>query len=161
MREVPALPPKPAKPRLEKEIQDEIRSALSPISDVTCFRNNSGRVWLTIEELLRAGIPSPWAEKVVAYCRRKFGNLRFGLGEGSADLIGSVTVRVTLPSGVVTDVPITLAIEVKRPGEKRSDAQERWAAYVRSKAWRVSVCTSAEEALAFVEAVRRGDNGDT
>jgi len=149
---MPDLPPKPAKPRLEKDIQDEIRSALSGHPGVTLFRNNSGRVWISLAELVGIGIPPPIAQRVVEYCRKKFGNLRFGLGEGSADLIGSVLVPVRLesdPSRVI-HIARALAIEVKRPGEKQSDDQVKWMSYVTSKGWLGEVCTSKEEAAKLV-----------
>jgi hypothetical protein len=141
---MPILPPKPVRPRVEKDVQDEIRSALSGRPGVTCFRNNAGRVWISVVDFMQGGLPSFMAEKAVAVCRAKFGNLKFGLGEGSADLIGSVLIPEL---GIARAV----AIEVKGPKGRLSEPQEKWLAYVQGLGWSAGVCTSAEEGLAVYE----------
>jgi hypothetical protein len=115
---------------------------------VACFRNNAGRIWISVEDFMKGGLPSFMAEKAVTVCRQKFGNLKFGLGEGSADLIGSVL----LPE---LGIARAVAIEVKGPHGRLSEPQEKWLAYVKGLGWAADVCTSAEEGLAVYEAGRK------
>lgn len=127
------FPLRPAKPRLEKDIQNEIRAALVEMPDVTLFRNNVG--WFKDAQ----------------------GNgVTYGLAKGSADLIGSLRVRVPDEDRVEhREIARSLAIEVKRPGEKSTDVQREWQDYVRKQGWIVGVCTSVAEAVDLIERARR------
>lgn len=78
-------------------------------------------------------VPNPWGP----------GNLTFGLGEGSPDLVGAVDGRF-------------LCLEVKKPGEKPEAHQARLHAAWRSLQIFVAVVTSPEEAHAAIERCRRG-----
>lgn len=71
---------------------------------------------------------------------------RYGLGEGSADLVGIVH-----GSGRV------FALEVKTATGRLRDAQRRWAEATRKRGGFVAVARSAEEALA---ALARAENGE-
>lgn len=130
---------------LERDVLAAIRARLALIPGVVLFRNNTG--------MLRDRRDTP---------------VRYGLAVGSADLIGSVRVEALpligarKPSAIeftTTRGPMTiarsLAIEVKRPGEKPTEAQVRWLAMVTAAGWIAGVCTSADEAVALVEAGRR------
>lgn len=70
----------------------------------------------------------------------------YGLGVGSADLIGSVTVDTAHGP-----LAVSLAVEVKRPGAKPSEHQARWLADKEAAGWIVGVATSPDEAQAIVE----------
>ena len=63
---------------------------------------------------------------------------------GSADLIG-----IVMPLGKF------LALEVKRPGEKPSEAQAHWLALVRKAGGIAGVVTSVEEAISLVESAQQ------
>jgi hypothetical protein len=89
---------------------------------------------------------------------RDLRRVRYGLAVGSADLIGSLRVRVRFPGGEETvEISRFIALEIKRPGEKLRPEQERWAQVVRAhSSGFVAVVTSEEEALAAIERARRG-----
>jgi len=70
---------------------------------------------------------------------------RFGLALGAADLLGMLTVD---------GVGIFLAIEVKRPGGKLSEHQNRWRALVERRGGIYILAHSAVEAVDGVEAAR-------
>jgi hypothetical protein len=97
----------------ESEIQSRIRSAI----------NNDGRA-----RLVRNSVGFATAEK-----------LRFGLGIGSADLIG------LLRGGRA------FAIEVKRPGQALRPEQVSWWRAFRSWGGLGGVATSVTEAMALLE----------
>ena len=72
-------------------------------------------------------------------------SVRYGLGVGSADLVGLIA-----PSGRF------FALEVKGPKGKCSPDQVAWLAFVRSMGGYAAVVRSVPEALAAVEEARRG-----
>lgn len=126
------------KPVREVDIQAAIRAALSKMPDVAIYRNNVGKL------------------------QDRFGaTVAYGLGVGTADLIGSLTMSVRER---VTDVHVdsvnrkfarSLAIEVKRPGERPTDDQRRWQDHVRAHGWLVGTCHSVDEAVALIDRGRR------
>lgn len=71
--------------------------------------------------------------------------VRYGLCKGSADLIG-----ILAPTGRL------VALEVKRPGERPTEEQERFLALVRSMGGFGAVVRDAYEANRAVERARMG-----
>ena len=78
-----------------------------------------------------------WRNNVGLTPRADGGMVRYGLGVGSADLIGIVYGTF-------------VALEVKRPGGKVSDAQEKWIDLVWEKGGRAWVVSDVRTALAHV-----------
>jgi hypothetical protein len=107
---------RPKKERIETSIQRSILRRLELLPYVKIERNNRGA---------KGG-----------------GRVRFGLGDGAADLVGLV------------EGGRFFALEVKRPGERLEANQEKWAGDVRSLGGYVGVVTSVEEALRCVEEAR-------
>lgn len=112
----------------ETEIVSAVRAKLNALPGVNFARNNVG-----------------------GYYNASGRFVEHGLGEGSADLIGSVTV-------VVGKRPITIAravgLEFKKPGKVNTELQDAWAMQRRSIGWHVETVTNLEEALAAVERAR-------
>lgn len=87
---------------------------------------------------------------------------RAGLGTGSADLIGSLTVQVPryrldgtrLPGQLIT-IARAMGIEVKRPGQKLRKEQVAWADAMHRAGWIVGVATSVEDVKDIIEKARR------
>ena len=135
------IPRQAARPELEADLMKRTRAALSKEPDVVIFRNNVGAL------------------------RDERGvKVTYGLGVGSADLVGSLTVmadglieRPDRTFGPVTRqrVARSLAIEVKRPGEKPTPEQVAWQEAMRRAGWVVAICTSPEEALDLIGRARR------
>lgn len=130
-----SLPRKPkrddALPPLESSIVRAIREAFGAMPDVTCWRNNTGRL------PDRNGTP-------VAY----------GLCEGSADLVGIVQCRVTTDAGGAWYVGRFFALECKSPGRKPTEAQERFLDVVRRAGGAAGWVDNVADAIAFVERAR-------
>jgi len=112
--------PAPKPPR-EAAIQAAIREALGREPDLVLWRNNVG--------LAQHG------EHAV----------RYGLIEGSADLVG-----ILGPQGRF------MALEVKRPRGKPTEAQELFLALVRRRGGFAAVVRSVEEAVAALARARAG-----
>ena len=83
--------------------------------------------------------------------------VRAGLGNGSADLIGLLTVGVR-PNSSSPAAPWGrfMALEVKRPGEKPEPHQDAWLASVRERGGFAAVVRSVDEARAAVTRARSG-----
>lgn len=79
------------------------------------------------------------------------GHVRFGLGDGAADLVGVVTM-----TGAHRGVGRYFGLEIKIPGAKPEAHQLQWAADARALGAYVGCATSTEEALACVEEARSG-----
>lgn len=88
------LPLKPTRPVRESDILRKIREAVGKMDGVVLWRNNTGM----LED-------------------RNGTKVRFGLCEGSADLVGMV--RVTACAGIAR----FFAMEVKQPGKKPTPKQ--------------------------------------
>lgn len=132
-----AARPKSKKQKPETSIQGAILTALEAVPGVKVERNNRGA--------------------------KGNGRVRFGLGEGAADLVGSVHItlltQLNLPDDgepfqSYADVGRFFALEIKVPGEKPDPHQEQWAEEHRALGGYVSCATSVEEALKCVEEAR-------
>jgi hypothetical protein len=78
--------------------------------------------------------------------------ITYGLGEGSADLVGILRRRIGGRS-----VGQWFCLEVKRPGEKAEDHQSLWARTVREMGGFVATVCSVEEARAALDRARNGE----
>lgn len=106
----------------ESQIQADVRAALGALPDVCLWRNHVGVV------------------------RGEDGRThRFGLGIGSADLVG-----VLAPHGRL------IALEIKTPVGRLRPEQRAWLEVVRAMGGFAAVVRSVEEALAAVERARGG-----
>lgn len=134
-----SLPPRPKKAETETKIVADIRAELAAMPDIWLARNNSGKLFD------RNG-------RLVSY----------GLGEGSSDLMGSLTVdvylRQTMPNGstgyVSREIARVLALEVKRPGEVMTAAQVAFGAMVKRRGGIFACVRSVQEAVDVVESAR-------
>lgn len=117
----------------EAEIQGDIMVALGALPDVRVFRNAVGAVNVYVPETGKSQY------------------VTFGLAPGSSDLVCMLCVEHA-GRGIARWV----CLEVKRPGERPTPEQARWAAAVRRVgAFAACVC-SVEEALAAVQRAREG-----
>jgi len=115
----------------ESQIQNQIRVALGNLPDVRLFRNNVG----------------------VAKIKGAF--IRYGLTNGSADLIGWITLG---PPVLPFRVARFMSLEIKTDtGRLRTD-QKLWLQAVRDFGGFAAVVRSPEEALAAVERARKGES---
>lgn len=105
----------------EKALMGRIRKALASLPGVIVWRNNVG----------------------VDTAK----GVRYGLGVGSADLIGIVTVN---------GVGVFAAWEVKRPRAVPTAEQRRFLDVVRQNGGISGVVTSVAQAVAMVDGARRG-----
>lgn len=115
----------------ETAIVQEIRLAVGGQPGARLFRNNVGALedktgrWVT-----------------------------YGLCEGSADLVGWRTVKVT-PEMVGAHVAVFLAIEVKRPGGRGpTEAQDAFLTAVARAGGRAGVARSAADAMAIADGLQ-------
>lgn len=112
----------------ETAISRAIRERLALERDVLVWRNNSGSLetnngrWVT-----------------------------FGIGVGSADLIGLVTWPTSM-----RDVARFFALEIKTPTGRVTNEQVQWARAVRARGGFVAVVRSVEEAMAALDRCRAG-----
>jgi hypothetical protein len=119
----------------ETALMRQIRAACNALPGVRLWRNNVG------------GAKTD-ARGWVAY----------GLGEGSADLVGVCRVAVYAGDGVAsTLVGRLFALEVKTAKGVVSDAQRAWAQCVRDLGGFCVTVRSVDEAIAAVERCRRGE----
>jgi hypothetical protein len=93
--------------------------------------------------------------------------VRYGLGVGSADLVGVVTMhRYTISftsAEMAAAIPQSgigraFALEVKLPGEKPTADQVKWLRAVRELGGFACVVTSIQEACDAVDRCRRGES---
>lgn len=137
--------PRPAKPRRSetRELTHPCRVALNKLAWVRVWRNNVGIIELPTG-----------------------GRLRYGLGIGSADLVGLVTMDLLRFVSNGTD-PVYVgqchparffALETKWPGKRPTSVQRAWAEVVRSLGGFAGVVTSVDEALLAVERCRAGES---
>ena len=122
------VPPREKRGNETQNLTRPIEAALNALPGVWAARNNSG----ALPAMVAGG---------------RVGMVRYGLGIGSADIVGSVAVLGRA---------IAFALEVKVPGKKPKPEQAAWAEAMRRKAWVVETVHSVEEALAVVERVRCG-----
>jgi hypothetical protein len=124
---------------LETPILHDIRVALGSEPDLVLWRNNTGAL------PDKRGIP-----------------VKFGLCEGSADLIG--VLRIDLEN-IVTDREFTgrfIALEVKRPidrtGARRKEMQRLFRELVRRMGGFAAAVNSVEQAKAALDRAREGES---
>lgn len=108
-----------AKPKSESAILGELLKWLNEQPGVWAHRNQVGGV--------KAGA--------------RF--IRYGLGTGSADVVGSVKL--------FAGVAVPFAIEAKREDGTLSEAQEKWLRRAHAAGWLVGVCKSVDDARTMLE----------
>lgn len=127
------IPKKPPKRVGESDVLRRIREAVGAIDGVTLWRNNTGM----LED-------------------RNGTKVRFGLCEGSADLVGIVEVpgdHEAWPPGPKT-IGRFIAIEVKKPGKKPTKEQLAFLELVTKMGGYACWVTSVDEAVAHVRWAR-------
>lgn len=136
---MPAIVRQPKRARTDEgAVQQAIRERLGSQRDLVLWRNAQvhAEVW----------------DENTANVR----HVKGGLGEGSADLVGILTVRIDA-SRVLGRF---FALEVKSVGARtaaaRKESQEMWAANIRRRGGFVATVESPEEALAALERARSG-----
>jgi len=112
----------------EPQIQDAIRLALGKLDDLVLWRNN-------------VGVAQHWNGRDVE-------TVKYGLANGSADLVG--ILRVTPTAGRF------VALEVKTETGRVSPEQTKWLALVRKMGGFACVVRSVDEALVAIERARGG-----
>ena len=136
------LPARPAPKRRNEtvELTRPIEAALNRLPGVRVCRNNVGQL--------------EWAPGK---------RLVYGLGLGSADLVGIVKCNALVweHGAFASDVATistgrVFCLEVKRPGRKLEPDQARWAKAVRDLGGFCAVVHSVPEALACVDRCRAG-----
>lgn len=107
----------------ESNIQNQVRLAASGAGAVL-FRNNVGQVEVEGGRVIRYGVCNP----------------------GGSDLIGWKPVVIT-ESMVGSTLAVFCAVEVKRPGGKVSESQQRFLDAVKRSGGIAGVARSAQDAL--------------
>jgi len=127
------------KSRLEKEIQHEVRLALGTQPGCVFYRNNVGQ----------AEFVSP---------QGAISNVKYGLCEGSSDLIGLVSIAIT-PEMVGKTIARFTAIELKKVGasteKKRAALQQMFRDLVNRMGGYSEVITDPQQALPALARARR------
>ena len=132
----------------ETALMRQIRAAVNALPGVRLWRNNSG---------VGRGLSNP-------------GVVTYGLGEGSADLVGvcSVTIVNGPPElypryfaaaneGFYLEIGRFFALEVKTKAGRVSAEQAAWARCVRELGGFCATVRSVDDAVAAVERCRRGE----
>lgn len=99
----------------EKNIQNQVFVRLNSRRDMRVFRNNVG------VGFIGKIIVEDNGKIILGNARR----IRFGLHEGSADLIGWKSVTIT-PDMVGRQVAVFVSAEIKGPTGRMSDEQANW-----------------------------------
>lgn len=123
---MPTVVRKPKSTASEADIQSQVRAWLASQPDIVIFRN--AQAYVTFLDGHKA---------------------RVGLGDGSADLIGSLTIMVG-----DRKCARAIGIELKRPGQKMSEDQRAWHTAMRLRGWVVGVVTCVDEAKSLIEQAR-------
>ena len=105
----------------EAELQQRIRLHYGTRSELRLFRNNVGQCQATDGRVVR-----------------------FGLCEGSSDLIGFTSVEIT-PEMVGQRLAVFTAVEVKTPRGRITDAQQKFIDLVNEAGGRAGVARSVED----------------
>jgi len=125
--------------RLEKEIQHEARLALGTDPACAFFRNNVGQAQFVSPE-------------------GKISNVKYGLCEGSSDLIGLVSVVIT-PEMVGKTIGRFGAFEFKQPGasteKRRAELQRMFRDLVNRYGGYAEVLNDPQQALPALARARR------
>jgi hypothetical protein len=130
----------------ETDIQRRIQLALST-EHSRIWRNSVGEAWLGRDFTIAEG-------KLV---RGKAYRITYGLGPGSSDLVGPVSIEIT-PAMVGCRVAVFAGIEIKRPGDRAakkrrgrtSEAQGSFIETLTGLGGIGGVATSVEEAIQIV-----------
>lgn len=146
------MPLRKAKPRLERDILNEIRSALAREPGVWIVRNNSGKTKSAeaIAGVVCRIVGIRFMAAIVAALRAFLGNPHaYGLGIGSPDLVGTVSVV----DGSRT-YPVFFAIEVKRPGKKPTADQVAWMKAATERGVSCGVAHTVGEAMSILSGAK-------
>lgn len=140
------LAPSPPRKKKETQISRSVLVAVNRIPGVRVSRNNNGRS------------PIPCVACKVKLCRacamRLAFPITFGLGDGSPDLVGLITI-----GGHASAVPtlselepfaVAFGIEVKQPGKTATPDQRAWHRVALSRGMHVCTVTNAEDGVVFV-----------
>lgn len=134
----------PRKP--ESQVEREVLRAVGTIPDALLLRNEVGQGHpAAVRHALQHAL-APFGPAVVATALSVLQRhtIRWGLGVGSPDLVGSVAGRAG-------------GLELKAPDGHTSPDQERWHTAARRRGAFVAVVHSADEAQAAVERWRKGE----
>ena len=86
---------------------------------------------------------------------------RGGLGNGSADLVGVLSLPIHVaalgPTGAAVPFGLFVALEIKVPGQAATDEQSTWLASVRERGGFAAVVHSVAAARAAIVRARRGE----
>jgi len=130
----PELPPRTERPRLERDVQNEIRARLArDYRTAIVWRNNVGQL------------------------RDANGRVvRYGLCEGSADLIACVPTALACPSCGSALPPIGrfVGLEVKGPLGRTTDEQRGWSHVVNAAHGVSGFAWSADDAATLITRAR-------
>jgi hypothetical protein len=113
----------------ERDLQHDVRLALGRIEGLVLWRNN-------------CGVAEHWNGRNVS-------RVVYGLAKGSADLVGIVRAE----NGIGRFV----ALELKALRGRETPEQRQWLALVRAVGGYSAVVRSVDEAVAAIEAARRGE----
>lgn len=134
--------------RTETTVTKECIGALNRLPGVRAMRNNVGKT------------PTPCGHCMRKLCRgcaaRLAYPIRYGLGEGSPDIVGILSLKWTHTGETLLAIPF--AIEVKKPREEGGRGlepdQRAWRDTFNAKGLRVGEARRPEDAVAFVERMR-------
>lgn len=131
------LTDRPARKRSEtRDLTHPIIVALNKMPGVRVARNNTGML--------------EWAPGK---------RLKYGLGTGSADIVGMCRIPVLIGDiDLTTGIGRAFCLEVKWPGEHPDEDQIRWLRTVRSFGGFATVVHSIAEARAAVDRCRTGSS---
>jgi hypothetical protein len=127
-----AIPKRPPRKRLEADVLAEARAWLGKQTDVRMMRNNVGQ----LED--KTGRP-----------------VTYGLGVGSPDLVGSITVEVAILGVELRTIARAMAIELKAPGKRPGPDQVAWMNTKRRQGWAIGWADSLAGVIEIVEKARR------
>jgi hypothetical protein len=133
--------------REEASLELEVLAAVGRVPDVALYKNETGQGFtgaLERELLARLGpglTPRQQATLLAVLNRHR---IRWGLGEGSPDLVGGVGGRFA-------------GIELKSATGTLEESQRRWHGAARGRGLAVMRCRSVAEVKAAIERVRKGD----
>ena len=132
----------------EKQLQTEIHKELGSRSDVRVFRNNVGTAFMgkavTIQRPVSVKLLS--GDVVIRNARR----VKFGLHEGSSDLIGWRRILIT-PAMVGKRIAQFFSVEIKTQRGRVSEAQDQWGNVVNNHGGCAGVVRSVDEARALAD----------
>lgn len=117
----------------ESSLQNEVRLTLGGQEDIVVWRNH-----------VALAVP------VNSKARPQW----FGLGTGSADLVGACRVEIT-EAHVGRQLGVMFAVELKSAKGRKREEQELWLNMVRRYGVRSGIARTVDEALAIAKGTRR------